>query len=119
MKKIVASVFILLMLSQSALGAENQPPFALVQAIIRVESSGRPFAVHIGGTTYQTDTLEEASRLIMEAMKNGRNFDVGLMQVNSWWMERFGISPESLLVPETNMAWGRAILKDEIARHVY
>jgi hypothetical protein len=117
MKKIVAPVFIFLMLSQSALGAENQPPTALVEAIIRVESGGKPFAVHIGGTTYQPDTLEEASRLVIEAMRDGGNFDVGLMQVNSWWMRRFGISPESLLVPKTNMAWGRAILRDEIARH--
>jgi soluble lytic murein transglycosylase-like protein len=117
MGKIITSVFILLVLSQSTFGAENQPPSALVQAIITVESGGRPFAVHMGGTTYQPDTLEEASRLVMEAMKEGRNFDVGLMQVNSWWMKRFGISPESLLVPETNMAWGKAILRDEIVRH--
>jgi soluble lytic murein transglycosylase-like protein len=117
MGKIVTPVFILLVLSQFAFGAENQPLSALVQAIITVESGGKPFAVHMGGTTYQPDTLEEASRLVMEAIKDGRNFDVGLMQVNSWWMRRFGISPESLLVPETNMAWGKAILRGEIARH--
>jgi hypothetical protein len=117
MKKIVAPVFVFLMLSQSALGAENQPPPALVGAIIRVESGGKPFAVHIEGTTYQPETLEEASRLVKEAMRDGRNLDVGLMQVNSWWMKRFSISPETLLIPETNMAWGKAILKDEIARH--
>jgi hypothetical protein len=117
MKKIVAPVFLFLMLSQSALGAEDQPPPALVQAIITVESGGKPFAVHLGGTTYQPDTLEGASRLVTEAMKGGRNFYVGLMQVNSWWVKRFGISPESLLAPETNMVWGKAILRDEIARH--
>ena len=117
MKKIIASLFILLMLSQAVFGAENQPPPALVQAIITVESGGKPFAVHMGGTTYQPDTLEKASSLVTEAMRDGRNFDIGLMQINSWWVKRFGIAPESLLVPETNMAWGRAILRDEIARH--
>jgi soluble lytic murein transglycosylase-like protein len=117
MKKIVVSLFILLMLSQAVFGEENQPPPALVQAIITVESGGKPFAVHMGGTTYQPDTLEEASRLVTEAMRDGRNFDIGLMQVNSWWVKRFGIAPESLLVPETNMAWGKAILRDEIVRH--
>jgi hypothetical protein len=117
MLKFIAPVFVLLFLSQSAFGAENQPPPSLVEAIITVESGGKPFAVHIGGTTYQPDTLEEASRLVTEALNGGGNFDVGLMQVNSWWMKRFDISPESLLDPEVNMAWGKAILADEIARH--
>jgi hypothetical protein len=117
MKTIAVSLFVLLSLTQAGFGAVNQPPPALVQAVITVESGGKPLAVQIEGATYFPDTREEALRLIAKAVQDGRNFDVGLMQVNSWWMKRFDISPESLLDPETNMAWGTAILADEITRH--
>jgi hypothetical protein len=39
------------------------------------------------------------------------------MQINSWWMRRCKIPPESLLDPAVNMEWGTRILADEIARH--
>ena len=39
------------------------------------------------------------------------------MQINNWWMNRFGIDPVSLLDPDVNEAWGKRILAEEIARH--
>ena len=39
------------------------------------------------------------------------------MQINSWWMERYGIPPASLLDPAVNRVWGEWILTREIARH--
>jgi hypothetical protein len=100
-----------------AQAAEAEPPSALVRAIIRVESGGNPFAVFVGGFTHYPDTKEEALRLIAKAVESGKNFDVGLMQINSWWMRRYGIPPESLLDPAVNMMWGSRILAGEISRH--
>jgi cytosine/adenosine deaminase-related metal-dependent hydrolase len=92
-------------------------PEWLVRAIIQIESKGNPYAVHVGGKAHYPETKEEALRLIAEAVKTGAGFDIGLMQVNRFWLEKYGIPPESLLDPDMNKKWGTAILADEIARH--
>jgi len=56
-------------------------------------------------------------KIIREAQAAGKSFDVGLYQINSWWMKRYSIPPESLLDPEVNRQWGLFILSQEIARH--
>ena len=99
-------------------GAEAQePPPALVKAIARQESGLNPLAVNVAGKSHYPATREEAERLIRDALAAGKSFDVGKMQVNSWWMERFAIDPFSLLDPDVNEAWGKRILAEEIARH--
>ena len=50
-------------------------------------------------------------------MLGTKSYDVGLMQINRFWIEKYDISPESLLDPAINRQWGIAILADEIARH--
>ena len=107
----------LLCLSTPALAAEPGPPAPLVEAIARQESGLNPLAINIAGKSYYSATREEAERLIQKAIAAGQSFDVGKMQVNSWWMERFAIDPFSLLDPATNERWGRWILAEEIARH--
>ena len=71
----------------------------------------------MAGKSHYPDTREEAERLIRDALAAGKSFDVGKMQINSWWMERFSIDPFSLLDPDVNEAWGKRILAEEIARH--
>ena len=107
----------LLCLPTSALAAEPGPPAPLVEAIARQESGLNPLAVNVAGKSYYPATREEAERLIREAIAAGKSFDVGKMQINSWWMNRFGIDPVSLLDPDVNEAWGKRILAEEIARH--
>ena len=107
----------LLCLHTSALAAEPEPPAQLVDAIARQESGLNPLAVNIAGKSYYPATREEAERLIRDALAAGESFDVGKMQVNSWWMERLAIDPLSLLDPATNERWGKWILAEEIARH--
>ena len=107
----------LLCLPTSALAAEPGPPAPLVEAIARQESGLNPLAVNIGGKSYYPATREEAERLIQKAIAAGQSFDVGMMQVNNWWMERFAIDPFSLLDPATNERWGKWILAEEISRH--
>ena len=114
MRKTLA-LTILLCLHSSALAAE--PPAQLVEAIARQESGLNPLAVNIAGKSYYPATREEAERLIRDALAAGKSFDVGVMQINSWWMERLGIDPPSLLDPATNERWGKLILAEEIVRH--
>lgn len=99
------------------LAAEPGPPAQLVEAIARQESGLNPLAVNIAGKSYYPATREEAGQLIQRAIAAGQSFDVGKMQINSWWMERYNIDPLSLLDPATNERWGKWILAEEIARH--
>lgn len=108
---------VLLCLHTSALAAEPGPPAPLVEAIARQESGLNPLAVNVAGKSYYPTTREEAERLIREAIAAGKSFDVGKFQINSWWLDRFGIDPVSLLDPGVNEAWGKRILAEEIARH--
>ena len=108
---------VLFCLQAPALAAEPITPPGLVEAIARQESGLNPLAVNVAGKSYYPATREEAERLIREAIAAGKSFDVGKMQINSWWMNRFGIDPVSLLNPDVNEAWGKRILAEEIARH--
>ena len=116
MKKLFA-LAVLFCLHTSALATEPGPPPPLVEAIARQESGLNPLAVNIAGKSYYPATREEAERLIQKAIAAGQSFDVGMMQVNNWWMERFAIDPFSLLDPATNERWGKWILAEEISRH--
>lgn len=116
MKKTFA-LAVLLCLHTPALAAEPGPPTPLVEAIARQESGLNPLAVNIAGKSYYPATREEAERLIQKAIAAGQSFDVGKMQINSWWMERLALDPFSLLDPTTNERWGKWILEEEIARH--
>jgi len=116
MKKAL-TLAVLLCLHTSALAAEPGPPAPLVEAIARQESGLNPLAVNIARKSYYPATREEAERLIRKAIAAGQSFDVGRMQINSWWMERLALDPFSLLDPATNERWGKWILAEEIARH--
>jgi hypothetical protein len=116
MKKAI-TLAVLLCLHTSALAAEPEPPAPLVKAIARQESGLNPLAINIAGKSYYPATREEAEQLIQKAIAAGQSFDVGAMQINSWWMERLTLDPVSLLDPATNERWGKWILAKEIARH--
>lgn len=120
MKKILTLVALLCLHTPTVaaeLYAKPEPPAQLVEAIALQESGLNPFAVNIAGRSYSPATREKAEQLIQRAIAAGLSFDVGKMQINSWWMERYGIDPLSLLDPATNERWGTWILAEEIARH--
>lgn len=116
MKRMLLALAIALFVPFVSAKAEEPPP-ALVKAIARQESGHNPLAVNVAGKPYYPATREEAEQLIRESMAAGKSFDVGKMQINSWWMERLGIDPFSLLDPDVNEAWGKRILAEEISRH--
>ncbi len=117
MKRMIALTLALYLFALFGKAEAQEPPPALIKAIARQESGLNPLAVNVAGESYYPATREEAERIIREAIAAGKSFDVGKMQINSWWMERFAIDPFSLLDPDLNEAWGRWILAEEIARH--
>jgi hypothetical protein len=114
--KLLFPLFMLLCLPGMATAAETAPDW-LVRAIIQIESGGNPYAVFAEGKTHYAGSKEEALRIIEKAMSGDQSYDVGLMQVNRYWIDKYAIAPESLLDPSINRQWGTAILADEIARH--
>ncbi len=91
-------------------------PPRLALAVAKVESGLNPWAINVAGRSYQPKTREEASEIIDRAWKQGASFDVGLMQVNSYWMRRYGLDPHMLLEPRNNAVMGVWILSKEIER---
>jgi len=117
MKRMAALALALCLFVPFGKAKAQEPPPALVKAIARQESGLNPLAVNVAGKSYYPATREEAEQIIREAMAAGKPFDVGKMQINNWWIERFTINPFFLLDPDVNEAWGKWILAEEIARH--
>ena len=80
--------------------------YELLYSIARAESSLHPYAVNIGGKSYYPSTKKEALRLI----RGKENYDIGLMQINSFWIKKYGLKPGWLLDPFYNARWGAYIL---------
>lgn len=92
-------------------------PKPVAIAIATVESGLKPWALNIEGRPFRFDSKEKALEKAEEAWEAGRSFDVGLMQVNKWWLQRYGVSLEAALDPVANVYFGSWILKQEMARH--
>ena len=92
-------------------------PAAWTQAIAHVESGLSPWALNIEGKGYRFDSKEKALAKAKVAEAEGRSFDSGVMQVNNFWLKKYGIPLEAALDPLANIYLGSWILKQEIARH--
>ena len=62
-------------------------------------------------------TYKDAVHLVRRAEGAGVSYDVGIMQINSQWIKKWGIDPIELLDPATNIKKGISILVAEIERH--
>ena len=92
-----------------------------VKAIIQVESAGNPYAIGVnygGSNKRKPNNISEASRLARGLLAEGKNIDMGLMQINSVNMVRFGLSPETIFDPCTNIRVGTKILSANYAQAV-
>lgn len=92
-------------------------PTAWTQAIARVESGLNPWALNIEGRGYTFTSKEKALEKAQQAQHANRSFDSGVMQVNSFWLKKYGIPLEAALDPAANISLGSWILKQEIDRH--
>lgn len=96
---------------------EMNVPKPLALAIAQVESGLRPWVLNVEGRSFRFDSKAEALAKALQAREAGRSFDVGIMQINNWWLDRYGITLEAALDPLANIYLGCWILKNEISRH--
>lgn len=105
----------------AALAARCAPstPVSVVQALVKVESGGRPLLVAVNGVRRRVIAaadLETGRREIDDLRAAGANFDIGLIQLNSATLARLGVSPEQALDPCRNLALGAKLFEQGYAR---
>ena len=81
-----------------------------IAAVVAVESAGRPWAIGTPHGAYYPQSREDATFFLRRALRTETSVDIGLMQINSQWIERLHIAPELLLDPCVNVRIGAAIL---------
>jgi type IV secretion system protein VirB1 len=81
-----------------------------IAAIVAVESRGHPWAIGTPHGAYFARSRDEAVLVLRHELRTEASVDVGLMQINSQWIERLHIAPERLLDPCVNVRVGAAIL---------
>ena len=103
-------------LNRSACGIQGLPG-SVVEAIMRMESGGNPWALHVGigkGYSFYPASRIEARRFLAVSLALTDNVDIGLMQVNwrTWkgMVGGLGLDPYDLLDAQTNMRIGCRIL---------
>lgn len=92
-----------------------------VKAIIKVESAGNPIAIGVnygGGKSRKPNNATEAALIARSLIANGKNIDMGLMQINSANMKRLGLSTEAMFDQCTNIRIGTKILSANYAQAV-
>lgn len=94
-------------------------PKRLVLAIAKTESGLDPWCVNVAGKTYRPGSRAGALAVIRQAQARGLSHDIGLMQINNWWLRHLNLSPEVALEPRNNATLGVWILAREIRRHGY
>lgn len=88
-------------------------------AVVRVESSGDPFALNVNKARRQpppASSAAEAARVARWYISKGYSVDLGLGQVNNRNLGWLGLSIEEALDPCTNLAAGARILTDAYRR---
>ena len=84
-----------------------------LQAVARVESQFNPFVIGVvGGGSKKPKSLSEAIATAHQLHQEGRNFSLGLMQINKKNLAHFGLTYETVFEPCKNVATGAAILQE-------
>ena len=85
----------------------------LFAAIAAQESSFHPWSVNLAGRSYFGASKEDA----LAKIGNCESYDLGLMQINSFWLPKFGVTAEDALDPGMNVILGAMVLMDCIKRY--
>ena len=85
-----------------------------LQAVARIESQFNPYVIGVvgGALKKQPETLSEAVAAANKLHREGRNFSMGLMQINKKNLAHFGLNYETVFHPCKNVATGAAILSE-------
>lgn len=91
-----------------------------VMAVIRVESAGNYLAIGVNGSLKlrKAQNPKDAAQLAQYAISKGYSVDVGLMQINSNNIRRFGLGLEEAFNPCTNIRLGTKILSSNYSNAV-
>ena len=81
-----------------------------LRAVAVVESRANPWAIGTPHGAIFPSTRRDAERQLARALRRETSVDIGLLQINSQWLPRLHIAPESLLDPCVNVRVGAAIL---------
>lgn len=84
-----------------------------LQALIKTESSMNPLAIAVvGGKVKQPSTLSDALALVKELESQGRNYSLGLGQINVKNFNRLDVTAEDMFEPCKNLQATQHILKE-------
>lgn len=85
-----------------------------LQAIARVESGFNPYAIGVvkGNLKRQPKTFQEAQQAVQMLLNQGKNFSMGLMQINKHNLKHYGLNFETVFNPCRNIQVGARILKE-------
>jgi type IV secretion system protein VirB1 len=86
---------------------------ATLEAVVQVESRGNPLALHVNhwtGPQPTASSIPEAVEQVRKFVAMGLNVDIGLGQINSRNLDRFGVKLEDAFQPCQNLALSGIIL---------
>ena len=84
-----------------------------LQALARTESGFNPYAIGVvDGSVAQPKTLEDAIATVKRLHQAGKNFSMGLAQINKKNLPAFGLTYETVFEPCQNLQTGAQILED-------
>jgi len=88
-----------------------------VMDVARTESSFNPLAIGVvGGNPIYPSSVEDAIKQITQLKAAGKNFSVGLMQINQANFSRYGVTSSQLLDPCKNLSIFEKIISDCFVR---
>lgn len=86
---------------------------ATLQALVRVESGFNPYAIGVvKDSVEQPTTLEEAVLAAQKLQAQGKNFSLGLGQINVHNLEKLGLDFKTVFDPCTNLSAASYLLTD-------
>jgi soluble lytic murein transglycosylase-like protein len=92
-------------------------PVELLIAVAQNESGLQQFAMNRSGTAILPHGREEAETILKRIGQERPTFDVGIMQVNRWWFEKYGEPYEKGFDLCFNVDFGARILAMAIKDH--
>lgn len=84
-----------------------------VKDVARTESSFNPLAIGVvGGNPLYPSSVDDAIQHVNRLKANGKNYSVGLMQINQSNFSRYGVTARQLFDPCTNLAVFEKLITD-------